>query len=65
MVLLVVSGAIGIGNWLDLKHIPGADQGGVFLNTGVKVGWGLVATTLASFVGAAASAYQLWQDELR
>lgn len=62
---LLINGVMGIGNWLDLRNIPGADQGAKFFHTGVQVGWGLVVMTSASFIGALAAGYQLWQDELR
>lgn len=64
-VLLLTSAAIGIGNWTDLGHIPGADQGGRFFRTGFQPGWGLLMMTFAAFAGMMGAGFQLWLDELR
>ncbi len=64
-VLLLISAITGMLNWVDIDHMPGVYQPGKFYHTDARVAWGLLATTLGSAIGAAAVAYQVWNDELR
>lgn len=64
-VLLLISAAIGIGNWTDLSHIPGANQGPKLFRSGFEPGWGLLMMIFAALAGMVAVSVQLWMDELR
>ncbi len=69
LVLLFISGFLGITNLFDMDASIGAfssqnlpSLGGAFVRTGVEVGWGLIIVTVASWVGLTSGAYQYWQD---
>ena len=64
-VLLMVVMVVGMLNWVDVSHMPGIFEPGKYFRTGVDPGWGLILVTLSAAIGMVASAYQLWQDELR
>ena len=69
LVLLFISGLLGVTNLFDMDASIGAfssqklpSLGGSFVRTGVEVGWGLIIVTVASWVGLTSGAYQYWQD---
>lgn len=65
VVLLLVTAVIGMLNWVDIGNMPGVYQPGKYYHTDARVAWGLLATTFGAAVSAAATAYQVWIDELR
>ena len=67
LVLLLISGVMGVTNLLDLSASTGAfsyynlpSLGRAFVRTQVDVGWGLIVVTAASWASLTSAAYQYW-----
>ena len=65
IVILVISGLVGVFNWSELNKIPGLDHGSKFFQYGFQPGWGLILVTVAGLTGAASLAYQMRNDHFR
>ena len=65
IVILVIAGLVGVFNWSELDQISGADLGEKYLRYGFQPGLGLILVTVTGFTGAAALAYQLWNDHFQ
>ena len=65
IVILVIAGLVGVFNWSELDQISGADLGEKYLRYGFQPGSGLILVTVTGFTGAAALAYQLWNDHFQ
>ena len=65
IVILVVTGLVGVFNWSELDDISGADLGVKYLRYGFQPGWALILATVTGFAGAIALSYQLWDDHFR
>ena len=69
LVLLLISGVLGVTNLMDASASTGAfsssnlpSLGGAFIRTQVDVGWGLIVVTAASWAGLASAAYQFRKE---
>ena len=65
VILLVLSAMIGMLNWVDLGNMPGVYEPGKYYHSDARPAWGLLLTTFAGALGALATGYKLWDDELR
>jgi hypothetical protein len=65
VILLVLSAMIGMLNWADLGNMPGVYEPGKYYHSDARPAWGLLLTTFAGALGALATGYKLWDDELR
>ena len=65
IVILVITGLVGVFNWSELNKIPGLDYGSKFFQYGFQPGWGLILVTVAGLTGAATLAYQMRNDHFR
>jgi len=69
LVLLSISGVLGVTNLMDASASTGAfsaynlpSLGGAFIRTQVDVGWGLIVVTAASWAGLTSAAYQFRKE---
>ena len=65
IILLVVSGLIGVFSWSEISHFPGVRPGAEYFSHEFGAAWGIMVVTAAGFVGAAALAYRMWRDYFR
>ena len=69
VVLLLISGILGVTNLMDMSASSGAfsaynlpSLGGAFIRTQVDVGWGLIVVTVSSWAGLTSAVYQFRKE---
>ncbi len=65
VVILVISGLVGVFNWSELHKVSDVDHGARLFQYTFQPGWGLVLLTVAGLTGACALVYQIWLDHFR